>query len=122
MQRWLVILLFFSPPLAYAERVAAAEPTIDFNRDIRPILSNRCFRCHGPDAAVRKADLRLDQPSELLGGEHPVIVPGDSSASLLLQRITHEDPDERMPPPETDDRSGHRRGGQVADAGDSWML
>ncbi|MEE2781475.1 MAG: DUF1553 domain-containing protein [Planctomycetota bacterium] len=72
---------------------------IDFGRDIRPILSNRCFKCHGPDATTREADLRLDvatatpQPAD-----RAIIRPGDPAESLLYQRITEEDPAERMPP------------------------
>ena len=67
---------------------------IDFNRDIRPILSNNCFQCHGPGAEQREADLRLDQ--EASAKEHAV-VPGDLE-SELIQRILSMDPDEKMPP------------------------
>ena len=81
----------------------AAEPKVDFNRDVRPILSNNCFTCHGPDEAERKADLRLDTfdgATAELDGSHAV-VPGDASASSLLARITSADADEQMPPPES---------------------
>ncbi len=71
----------------------------DFAREVRPILSDNCFACHGPDAATRKADLRLDQHDGLL----TVVVPGDLEASELVRRILHQDPEERMPPAE----SGH---------------
>ncbi len=77
----------------------AARP-IEFNRDIRPILSDNCFQCHGPDRAQRKADLRLDLEAEALAerdGGRP-IVPGKAAASELVRRITTADPDERMPP------------------------
>src|SRR5690242_10513424 len=73
---------------------------VEFNRDIRPILSDNCFHCHGPDRAQRKADLRLDIEAEALAqraGE-PAIVPGNSAASEIVRRITSADPDERMPP------------------------
>lgn len=79
----------------------AAE--IDFNRDIRAILSNRCLTCHGPDEAERKADLRLDKAAGSradLGG-YAAIVPGDPEASELLIRILTDDEDDRMPPSET---------------------
>ena len=72
---------------------------IDFNRDIRPILSNHCFACHGPDANKREADLRLDVLGLAL--DQKAIVPGDVQASKLIQRIRHDTPDKRMPPTET---------------------
>jgi len=80
---------------------AVAEEPIQFNRDIRPILSNNCFICHGQDAKQRKAGLRLDTHegilAELRGGRRAV-VPGDPGASALVARITTEDADDRMPP------------------------
>lgn len=85
--------------------VSAADPgsdaSIDFNRDIKPILSNQCYFCHGPDEAERHAGLRLDQLSgatEDLGG-YRAIVPGDAAASSLLERVGSDDDDLRMPPP-----------------------
>ena len=74
---------------------ASAAEVVNFNRDIRPLLSDRCFACHGPDANARQADLRLDIKDEALGH---VIEPGDAGASELISRITSDDPDERMPP------------------------
>jgi hypothetical protein len=74
----------------------AAEPTVDFNRDVRPILSNRCFRCHGPDAKQRKSDLRLDH-REVAVDDLGVIVPGDPANSELLARLTAPGKD-KMPP------------------------
>ena len=77
---------------------------ISFNKDIRPILADRCFSCHGPDSAARKADLRLDLEEEakaaLREGVTP-IVPGDPDASAIIRRLTHEDPEELMPPPDS---------------------
>ena len=77
-----------------------AASSIDFNQDIRPLLSDNCFQCHGPDANTRKADLRLDieadAKSDLLG--YPAIVEGKPELSELVARITHSDPQERMPP------------------------
>ncbi|MCB9885159.1 MAG: PSD1 domain-containing protein [Planctomycetes bacterium] len=76
---------------------------VRYGRDIRPLLSDRCFRCHGPDAGTRKADLRLDERDAALAArdEGAAIVPGDPAKSLLLARIAHPDPEERMPPPES---------------------
>ena len=65
-----------------------------FNRDIRPILSEACFHCHGPDNASRQADLRLDEQKSAMS----VIVAGDLDSSELIRRIVADDPDERMPP------------------------
>ena len=76
-----------------------AEDRVSFNRDIRLILSDNCFQCHGPDQNARKADLRLDTKEGALRGENPVIVPGKSAESDLIARITSTDPDEVMPPP-----------------------
>jgi hypothetical protein len=79
---------------------------VSYNWDVRPILSQNCFRCHGPDAGVRKAGLRLDLP-ELAYGELPndrrkhAIVPGNPRKSELLRRVAASDPEERMPPPDT---------------------
>lgn len=71
---------------------------VEYNRDIRPILAEHCFSCHGPDSASRKADLRLDQRDAALQGG--AIVPGDPDASEIIQRIHVDDPDTVMPPPE----------------------
>src|SRR5438309_9582137 len=84
--------------------VAAAEPplAIEFNRDIRPILADHCFACHGPDARQRKADLRLDIPeaADPKREEGPVVVAGHPEKSRLWRRINSSDPDEQMPPPD----------------------
>jgi hypothetical protein len=83
--------------------VAEAEEKVDFNRDIRPILSNACFRCHGPDAAVREAELRLDIPEGVFAKRDgkAAIVAGHPARSELMRRITHADAEERMPPEES---------------------
>ena len=91
--------------LLFASMESDAEP-IDFNREIRPILSNNCFLCHGPDANERKGGrdgLRLDIRSEAtqdLGG-YAAILPGDANASELIERLVTSDPDDLMPPPES---------------------
>ncbi len=74
--------------------VTHGEDPISFNRDIRPILSDMCFFCHGPDAAHREADLRLDVEES---AKEYAIVPGDLR-SELISRITSDDPDLLMPP------------------------
>src|SRR5262245_43257496 len=84
-----------------AVRTAAAAPPQElvFNRDIRPILSENCFACHGQDAGRRKADLRLDVRESAVEAE--AIVPGDPEASALVERVMSEDDSERMPPPKS---------------------
>jgi hypothetical protein len=74
---------------------------IRFNRHIRPILSDNCFPCHGPDANKRQADLRLDQVDSARSLRDGVraVVPGDPKQSELIRRIRSDNPDERMPPP-----------------------
>jgi len=78
----------------------AAEP-VKFNRDIRPIMSDTCFRCHGPDKRARMASMRLDRREEALkptaSGAIP-IMPGDPDKSAIVQRIFAADPARRMPP------------------------
>jgi len=77
---------------------------VEFNRDIRPILSDTCYECHGPDSTQRKADLRLDMQKHLYGPRENqrLVLPGRPAASLLFQRVTSRDPDERMPPSDSD--------------------
>lgn len=76
---------------------------LDFRRDIRPLLSNACFECHGPDEGTREADLRLDLQADAFAdrGGYAAFVGGDVEASEALSRMISEDPDERMPPPES---------------------
>ena len=91
---WLAAVAFVAP-------APGAGNDVDFNRDIKPILSTNCFRCHGPDEHERKADLRLDlfeSATADLGG-YTAIRPGDSSVGELMARVVHPDSDEVMPPP-----------------------
>jgi hypothetical protein len=80
-----------------------AESQIEFNRDVRPILSDKCFACHGADAKTREAELRLDTPEGLVprGTNPPAMVPGKPAKSLLIERISSKDEDLVMPPPHT---------------------
>jgi hypothetical protein len=87
---------------ACAATAPAAEGKLDFNRDVRPLLSDRCFACHGPDHEDRQAGLRLDgreAATTPLDSGVTAIVPGDPGTSGLIARITSTDPDVVMPPP-----------------------
>ncbi|MBL8848762.1 MAG: DUF1553 domain-containing protein [Planctomycetaceae bacterium] len=78
-----------------------ADAPVRFNRDVRPILADTCFKCHGPDSVSRQADLRLDREAGLRGttGEGaPVVSAGDAAASELYRRLITDDPSQRMPP------------------------
>jgi hypothetical protein len=79
------------------------EQKVKFNRDIRPILANACFQCHGPDPAARKAKLRFDREEGYFGQREggPTVVKGKPEASPLYQRLIHADPEEVMPPPKS---------------------
>ena len=82
---------------------ADAGGEVQFNRDIRPILSENCFACHGPDAPAREGDLRLDTPEGIRGkaDKGVAVVPGDPGKSVILSRVTSADDDEVMPPAKT---------------------
>jgi hypothetical protein len=92
-------------PAGFAEEMTkTGSKTVSFNRDIRPILTDKCFQCHGPDPKQRKGKLRLDDARAALapaasGGV--AIVPGKIDDSELYRRITSNDPEERMPPPKS---------------------
>ena len=89
---WLLVFCVGAGPLR-----GEAEETLDFNRDIRPILADKCFHCHGPDSVTREAGLRLDQKEGLLAVA-PVVNGGSSE---LVSRVSHQDPDLKMPPPDS---------------------
>ena len=83
----LLLILLMAVPVA-------AEQPVNFNRDIRPILAETCFQCHGPDARARKAKLRLDQPNSTAS----VLTAGNPAESELIERILSNDSDTQMPP------------------------
>ena len=99
-----VLLVFVTNGLSLAlyDPNADDENAIDFNRDIRPILADKCFACHGPDKNKREADLRLDTELGLVGNgaQAGAVRPGDPENSPLIQRIESSDVHERMPPAE----------------------
>ena len=100
---FLFVVLPLVSSIAQAKTDADEDRSVNFNLDISPILSKHCLECHGPDANQRKAGLRLDLFEAATAPRKPkpaAILPGDSAASLLIQRITSNNPDERMPPPE----------------------
>lgn len=101
MPRILPALPFFTLFLMQAVPTAVCSAqTVDFARDVRPLLSDTCYHCHGPDKENQQAELRLDLRSSLYQVHDGValVVPGNTAKSLLFQRITAKDPTERMPP------------------------
>src|SRR4030095_407638 len=95
-------LLLLAPPARAAGR--SGDSKVDFNFHIRPLLSDRCFACHGPDEKSRKATLRLDTREGIfkaLEEGTAVVRPGDLAQSELFRRITSTDPEEVMPPPKS---------------------
>jgi hypothetical protein len=78
---------------------AAADKKLRYNRDVRPILAENCFACHGADSAARKADLRLDRRDDAIKSE--AVVPGDVDKSALMERILSDNKTQAMPPPKT---------------------
>ncbi|OYW26361.1 MAG: hypothetical protein B7Z47_07675, partial [Chthoniobacter sp. 12-60-6] len=91
MQHRLLILLLTFPAL-----LPAAPAKVKFNRDVRPILSDKCFFCHGPDPKKREADLRLDVRDAAI--EAKAFLPGKAEMSELIHRIVTTDADDHMPP------------------------
>ena len=99
---FLLTLVVSARPSARAQAGAPGAAPVSFNRDIRPILSNNCFTCHGPDEKQRETKFHLDT-REGMFLEQGVVVPGDAARSLLVKKITEPNPEDRMPPPD----SGH---------------
>jgi hypothetical protein len=85
--------------LAAASGAIAAPPPLQYNRDVRPILSENCFHCHGADAGQRQAELRLDVRESAI--DAGAIMPSSPATSPLVERITSADPDVKMPPPDS---------------------
>ncbi len=83
--------------------VACLAETVDFNRDVQPILSENCYHCHGPDAGARKAELRLDKKEGAYRTKDDItpVKPGDSAGSDVIARIFSSEKDEVMPPPKS---------------------
>src|SRR5687767_15851872 len=102
---WVCGLLLLAAPVGFAaSKSAPGKSRIDFNRDIRTILSDNCFACHGPDDKARKAKLRFDVKDEAFQPAKSgdlAIVPGDLKKSQLVARITAKDEDDLMPPPKS---------------------
>src|SRR5439155_23289877 len=91
---------------ALARAVVDLKPTIDFTRDNQPIQADNFYHCHGPDAGRRKAELRLDMLDAKQGPFAPrdgysILVPGKLDDSVLIMRITSDDPEVHMPPPKS---------------------
>ncbi|WP_206028410.1 PSD1 and planctomycete cytochrome C domain-containing protein [Thalassoroseus pseudoceratinae] len=85
----------------FSTSAVSAADRVEFDRDIRPILSDACFTCHGPDAEQREADLRLDLSADVFAERDPrIVVRGAPDKSELLRRITSKHDYEQMPPPE----------------------
>lgn len=99
MRFWPQILVSSAILLGTLASAADSANSIEFNRDVRPILSDHCFQCHGPDAAQRKGDLRLDVEPYAGRDGAAVIVAGRPERSELWKRVNSTDPDEQMPPP-----------------------
>src|SRR5947207_1624167 len=96
-----VLLVILSLGLVFRTSISRADDArVEFNRQIRPLLADKCFRCHGPDARQRKGDLRLDTAEGATAKRDGMaaIVPRDSSVSELIRRISADDETERMPP------------------------
>ena len=103
---WPLVLLLAAACSQSLSDPSALPATVDYNWHIKPILSDRCYVCHGPDDQVRKAELRLDTREGAYGASREdstvrIIFPGNAASSLLMKHITSEDPNRRMPPPES---------------------
>lgn len=99
---WLAIFIGMLPSLSVWAHPAEDGESTSLNRQAKALLSDRCFKCHGPDENARKAKLRLDiadGPVRPKGKKRIVILPGNSKESSLIERIFTDDPDELMPPP-----------------------
>src|SRR3954471_21170939 len=93
------VAILLAAPITFAN-AADATSALNFTRDVRPILANNCFQCHGPDTAARKADLRLDvrESAGKVQGAEAVVDSKKAADSEILRRISSTDPEEHMPP------------------------
>ena len=107
---WIAIIILMGGGLPVLAETPVPE-TVDFNRDVRPILSENCYFCHGPDKNKRKADLRLDTRDGLFKAvkDHPAVIAGDVEHSALFQRVVDSDPDRRMPDPKSNKKLADRQ-------------
>ena len=97
------LLFVFVSAVGISGSIFAAD-AVDFQREVRPILADNCYKCHGPDAATRKGKLRLDTRADALKGgrsKEPAIVPGKPEASDLIIRVESTEETEVMPPPKS---------------------
>jgi mono/diheme cytochrome c family protein len=101
---------------SWRESLVSAQKAVDFNREVRPILSDNCFTCHGPDDKERKARLRFDT-KEGAFAKQGVIIAGDAANSRLMKRITATSPDLIMPPLAT----GHKLTPQQIETMRRWI-
>ena len=104
---YVAAILFLTGASFAAAQESGTAKNVDFQRDVRPILADNCFQCHGPDSTTRWAELRLDTQDGAFA-ERPngtTITPGDAATSLLYQRITHENEGMRMPPAALSDKT-----------------
>ena len=113
------LLLGLAVPCSAKEPAGSLRAKVVFDRDIRPIFSENCYQCHGPDEKARKAKLRLDtkEGAFRLKDGKAVIVPGKSGESELVKRITNTDPEEVMPPP----KSNHKLTAKQVESLRQWI-
>ncbi|MCY4158918.1 MAG: DUF1553 domain-containing protein [Bacteroidetes bacterium] len=103
---WLLILLLLAACSQSSSDLSGLPATVDYNWHVKPVLSDRCYKCHGPDDQTRKAGLRLDVQENAYGrsrddSSRQIILPGNANASVLVEHISTQDPKRRMPPPES---------------------
>jgi hypothetical protein len=99
----LVLMVAGRAATGHSVQPSPSAPKVDFARDVRPILADHCFRCHGPDEGARKAKLRLDMRDEAIKSaksDEVPIVPGKPDKSELVRRVFTENEDDMMPPPD----------------------
>ncbi len=103
--------LLASLSISLPAELCAEDETVDFNVDIRPILSDNCYQCHGPDEKKRQANLRLDTEAGAFAdlGGYFAVVAGHPTSSELYRRVSSSDPDERMPPPSAERQLSDRQ-------------